>query len=144
MNLLEIAHVPPICVTPDNTVMEAIEASLPARVGAVAVVEGGKLVGIFTERDVMLKVVHKRLDPDTTRIREVMTTPVIHVSSKTAPRAVLGLMLDKHIRHLPISEDDVTVAGMLSVRNVLQYLVNDLTEDLHHMQAFIGADSPGG
>ena len=53
-------------------------------------------------------------------------------------------MLDKHIRHLPISEDGVRVDGMLSIRNILQFLVNDLTEYLHHMQAFIGADSPGG
>jgi signal-transduction protein with cAMP-binding, CBS, and nucleotidyltransferase domain len=57
---------------------------------------------------------------------------------------VLALMLDKHIRHLPISEDGRTVQGMLSIRNILQHLVNDLTEDLRHLEAFIGADSPGG
>ena len=144
MNLLKIAHVPPICVAPDATVLDAIEASLPARVGAVAVVEDGALVGIFTERDVMLKVVHRRLDPETTRIRDVMTTPVIRIAPTMPPREVLSLMLDKHIRHLPISEDGVSVVGMLSIRNILQFLVNDLTEDLHHMQSFIGADSPGG
>jgi CBS domain-containing protein len=144
MNLLNIAHVPPICVAPDATVMEAIEASLPARVGAVAVVESGRLVGIFTERDVMLKVVHKRLDPETTSIRAVMTAPVIHVAPDASPRKVLALMLDKHIRHLPISADGRTVQGMLSIRNILQHLVNDLTEDLRHLEAFIGADSPGG
>ena len=144
MNLLQIAHVPPICVSPDATVMQAIEASLPARVGAVAVVEKDALVGIFTERDVMLKVVHKGLDAKTTAVRDVMTAPVIQVAANVPVREVLSLMLDKHIRHLPISEDGVSVAGILSIRNVLQYLVNDLTEDLHHMQAFIGADSPGG
>ena len=144
MDLLKIAHVPAICVAPDATVLEAIEASLPARVGAVAVVEKNALVGIFTERDVMLKVVYKRLDPATTRVREVMTSPVISLAHETAPRDVLALMLEKHIRHIPISEDGVTVKGMLSIRNILQFLVNDLTEDLHHMQSFIGADSPGG
>ena len=144
MNLLKIAHVPPICVSPEATVMDAIEASLPARVGAVAVVEHDALVGIFTERDVMLKVVRQRLDPDNTRIRDVMTSPVIHILPNLPARDVLSLMLDKHIRHLPISEDGVSVAGMLSIRNILQFLVNDLTEDLHHMQSFIGADSPGG
>ena len=144
MDLLKIAHVPAICVAPDATVLEAIEASLPARVGAVAVVERNALVGIFTERDVMLKVVYKRLDPATTRVREVMTSPVISLAHETAPRDVLALMLEKHIRHIPISEDGVSVQGMLSIRNILQFLVNDLTEDLHHMQSFIGADSPGG
>jgi CBS domain-containing protein len=144
MNLLTIAHVPAIQVSPDQTVMDAIDASLPARVGAVAVVEEGALRGIFTERDVMLKVVHKRLDPDTTRIRDVMTFPVLHVPPDISPRKVLELMLEKHIRHLPISEDGVSVAGMLSIRNVLQYLVKDLSDNLRYMEAFIGADSPGG
>ena len=144
MNLLQIAHVPAICVSPDATVLEAIEASLPARVGAVAVVEKDALVGIFTERDVMLKVVYERRDAAKTRVREVMTAPVFSLAPETPPRDALTLMLDKHIRHIPISEDGVTVKGMLSVRNILQFLVNDLTEDLHHMQSFLGADSPGG
>jgi len=144
MNLLEIAHVPALCVSPDSTVMQAIEASLPTRVGAVAVVEGDALVGIFTERDVMLKVVHGKRDAETTRMHEVMTAPVIHIVPTLAPREVLSLMLDKHIRHLPICKDGVRVDGMLSIRNLLQFLVNDLTENLHHMQNFVGADSPGG
>ena len=144
MNLLQIARVPPICVTPDQTVQEAVDASLPAKVGAVAVVEAGALVGMFTERDVMFKVVHRRLEPGATLVRDVMTTPVMHVPPDLSPRKALELMLQHHIRHLPISEDGVEVLGMLSIRNVLQHLVNDLTTDLRHMEAFIGADSPGG
>lgn len=144
MNLLQIAHVPAICVPADATVMEAIKASLPARVGAVAVVDGDRLVGVFTERDVMLKVVHEGRDANTTAVRDVMTAPAIHVLPDISAREVLSMMLDKHIRHLVISEDGKTAKGMLSIRNILQYLVNDLTEDLHHMQSFLNADSPGG
>ena len=144
MNLLSIARVPPIQVSPEDTVMHAIDVSLPAKVGAVAVVEAGALVGIFSERDVMLQGVHKRLDPGSTRIRDVMTTPVIKIPPTMPADEVLQLMLDKHIRHLPISEDDVSVAGMLSLRNVLHFLVEDLKENLHHMESFLTADSPGG
>ena len=144
MNLLQIAHTPPICVAPHATVLDAVDASLPARVGAVAVVDAGALVGIFTERDVMLKVVHRRLDPAATAIGDVMTAPVIHVPPDLSPRKALGLMIEHHIRHLPVSEDGRSVAGMLSIRNLLQHLVNDLTLDLRHMEAFIGADNPGG
>ena len=140
MNLLSIAHVPPIQVTPDNTVLEAVEASLPAKVGAVAVVEGGKLVGIFTERDVMLKVVHQRRDPETTRLRDVMSKNVLTVKPNMPPKQVLKLMVEKHIRHLPVSEDGRTVQGMLSIRNILQYLVEDLTQDMHHMETFLGME----
>ena len=144
MNLLSIARVPAVIVSPEDTVMQALDASIPVKVGAVAVVDNEVLKGIFSERDLMLKVVHKRLDPDATKIKEVMTSPVITVSSTVPPREVLQLMLEKHFRHLPVSDDGMTVKGMLSIRHLLQFLVNDLTENLDHMEAFIGADSPGG
>ncbi len=139
MNLLDIAHVPAVEVSPDSTVIEAIEASAPARVGAVAVMEKGRLVGMFTERDVMLKVVLNRLDPDMTVLRGVMTSPVTTVGPDTSVPEVLQLMLEKHFRHLPISEDGQTVQGMLSIRNVLQHMVEDLQQNLHHMEAYVNS-----
>ena len=142
MNLLSIAHVPAIEILPDSTVLEAIEVSLPGRVGAVAVVDSGKLMGIFTERDVMLKVVHKQLDPKTTKVGDVMTAPVITIAPNTAVKDVLHLMLEKHIRHLPISEDGKAVKGMLSIRNVLQFMVEALQSDLHHMENYFIGDGP--
>jgi len=144
MDCLSIAHSPAIQVSPDHTVLEAVELTLPAKLGAVAVVEFGKLTGIFTERDVMLKVVHGRRDPATTRVREVMTAPVITIPRYISRKDVMTLMLKHHIRHLPISSDGKIVLGMLSIRNVLEYLVDELSTDLRHMEAYLGADSPGG
>lgn len=138
MNLLTVAHRPAVEVAPDSTVMEAVEASLPARVGAVAVVEQGRIIGIFTERDVMTKVLPKRLDPDKTQVREVMTSPVITVPPTLHIDDVWNLMLEKHIRHLPISEDGRTVLGMLSIRNVLELLVQTLKENLKYMESYMG------
>ena len=143
MNLLSIAHTPPIQVSPRASVMDAVEASLPAKVGAVAVVKGGRLVGIFTERDLMYKVVHNRLDPDQTLIQKVMTTPVITIPPDMPAEEVLQMMLDKHIRHLPISADGIKAEGMLSIRNVLQFLVTDLRGHLQQLESYIGAGSPG-
>ena len=144
MNLLTIAHTPPIQVTPQNSVMEAVDASLPAKVGAVAVVDEGRLVGIFTERDLMFKVVHQRLDVDKTLVEEVMTAPVVTVPAETPVDEVLHMMLEKHIRHVPISEDGIAADGMLSIRNVLQFMVIDLRDNLRHLENYIGADGPGG
>jgi CBS domain-containing protein len=141
MNLLSIAHVPPVEVAPTQTVMDAIDASLPQRVGAVAVMERGRLVGIFTERDVMLKVVHRKRDPQATLIREVMTAPVTTVKADTPVGDVLHMMLQRHIRHLPVSEDGKTVQGMLSIRNVLQYMVEDLQSNLVHLQSYLGSEA---
>jgi CBS domain-containing protein len=144
MNCLSIAQVPPIIVPPDATVLDAIDASLPSRVGAVAVVESGSLVGIFTERDVMLKVVHERRDPATTLVGAVMTSPVITILPVANDEDVLRLMTERHIRHLPISEDGKTVLGILSIRNVLEYLLDERNRDLRHLAAYVNADTPGG
>ena len=144
IDCLSIAHVPAIQVLPDSTVLAAVELTLPAKLGAVAVVEAGRLIGIFTERDVMLKVVHARRDPASTRVREVMTAPVISIPQYMPRIEVLNLMLTHHIRHLPISQDGKTVLGMLSVLDLLEHVVEDLSSDLRHMEAFLGADSPGG
>ena len=144
MNLLTIAHIPPIQVTPRDSVMQAVDASLPAKVGAVTVVEKGRLVGIFTERDLMFKVVHKRLDVDATLVGEVMTAPVLTIPAETPVDEVLHMMLEKHIRHLPISEDGIAADGMLSIRNVLQFMVIDLQDNLRHLENYLGADSIGG
>jgi CBS domain-containing protein len=141
MNLLSIAHVPPVIVSPDDSVMTAIEVSLPQRVGAVSVMERGRLVGIFTERDVMLKIVHQKRDPERTLIRDVMTSPVMTVKPDTNVGDVLHLMLDRHIRHLPVSQDGTTVLGMLSIRNVLQYMVEDLQSNVHHLQSYIASEA---
>ena len=140
MNLLSIAHVPPVIVSPHQSVMEAIEASLPQRVGAVAVVDKGRLVGIFTERDVMAKVVRQRMDPDRTPVGDVMTRPVTTVKPDVSIAEVLKIMVTRHIRHLPVSEDGTRVDGMLSIRNVLQHMVDELQTDLQHMQAYLAGD----
>ncbi len=144
MNLLTIAHIPVVQVSPFDSVMTAVEVSLPARVGAVAVMDESRLAGIFTERDLMYKVVGERRDTESTLIHEVMTSPVTTIQSHLPIDEVLQMMLEKHIRHLPISEDGAQVDGMLSIRNVLQHMVFDLKEDLQSAINFIGADSPGG
>jgi len=144
MNCLSIAQVPPTIVPPGATVLEAIDASLPTRVGAVAVVESGSLVGIFTERDVMLKVVRERRDPATTLVGAVMTSPVITIPPVAKDEDVLRLMTEHRIRHLPISEDGKTVLGILSIGNVLEYLLEERNRDLTHLAAYVNADNPGG
>lgn len=143
MDLMNIAR-KAIEVAPDDSVMHAVDVSLPAKTGAVVVVAKGKMVGMFSERDLMGKVVHKRLDPDQTRVKDVMTTKVFTVPAETPVEEVLKLMLSKGIRHVPISADGQTVQGIVSIRNVLQFIVDDLKDNLRHMENFLGADGIGG
>jgi len=144
MNILKIADVPPAVVAPTVTVLEAIEEMVRKRVGAVAVVQGGHLVGIFSERDVMLRVVMTRRDPSGTKTAEVMTSKVETATEDTTAGEALSLMLERHIRHLPIVDSQGRVLGMLSIRNLLQSRVEDLSQQLDSLENYLTADGPGG
>lgn len=141
MDCLSFAHVPAVEVSPNDTVLDVVALTLPAKLGAVVVMDVGRLVGIFTERDVMLKVVHARRDPRKTRVREVMTSPVITIPRFLSRKEAMTLMVKHRIRHLPISEDGTTVLGMLSMQNLLKYLVEDLSSDVRQMEEYIGAEA---
>jgi CBS domain-containing protein len=144
MDLLKVADVPATTVTKDATVIEAINAMVQNRVGAVAVVEQGFLKGIFTERDVMIRVVQAQRHPETTRLAEVMTTPVQTIAAETSASEALSQMLEKHIRHLPITDAAGRILGMLSIRNLLQRRVEDLSHELEAVDAYLTADGIGG
>ena len=147
MSLLKIAHVPAAIVDAGDTVFYAVSVMARERVGAVAVVDEtlkGDLQGIFTERDVMHRVVQQERNPRGTLVRDVMTSPVETASEKTTATEALALMLDRHLRHLPILGSAGQILGMLSTRNLLSNKVEDLERQLDSMDQFLLNDGPGG
>lgn len=144
MSLLKIAHVPPPTVEPTASVLAAVEAMAEEGVGAVAVVESGQLRGIFTERDVMLRVTLKGRKPQETPVREVMTSPVETASEEMTAEEALSFMVERHIRHLPVVKKDGQLLGMLSIRNLLEHMVEDLQRELHSLDQYLLNDGPGG
>ena len=147
MSLLKIAHVPAAIVDAGDTVFYAVTVMARERVGAVGVVDKtlkGDLQGIFTERDVMLRVVQQERNPRGTMVRDVMTSPVETASEKTTATEALALMLDRHLRHLPILGSAGQILGMLSTRNLLSSKVEDLERQLESMDQFLLNDGPGG
>jgi signal-transduction protein with cAMP-binding, CBS, and nucleotidyltransferase domain len=144
MNLNEVAYVPAAQVSPTNTVREAVAAAMPASCDAVAVVEDGKITGIVTSRDILLKVVLQRLDSESTLVSQVMTSPVVTLHPNTHPEEALRIMLEKNIRHLLLSEDGRRPCGMLSLRRLLNFIVKEQRDDLEHVASFLMVDGPGG
>mgnify|MGYP001569781827 CR=1 FL=1 len=144
MSLLKIAHVPPTTVETSASVLEAVQAMAEEAVGAVAVVENGELRGIFTERDVMLRVVLRQRKPGETPIREVMSTPVETVTDDKPYNEALSFMVEHHIRHLPIVGKDDKLLGMLSIRNLLEHMVEELQQQLNSLDQYLSNDGPGG
>ena len=142
--LLKIATCPANCVGPESTVLEAVKQMVEARIGAVAVVDEDTLVGIFTERDLMRKVVHEGKDPSAVPIAEVMVKDPVCVTDDTARKAALDLMIKRHFRHLPVLDKDGKIEGMLSIRDLLQHQVHRLEEDVQSLEQYLLADGPGG
>jgi CBS domain-containing protein len=147
MSLLKIAHVPPARVDADQSVFDAVRVMAKEGVGAVAVIEQGEkaeLCGIFTERDVMLRVVLQKLDPEKTKVREVMSSPVATIPEDMNAEDAFNQMVGGHMRHLAIVSKDGALLGMLSIRNLLEFLVQDLQRELHSLDQYISNDGPGG
>jgi CBS domain-containing protein len=144
MGLLKIAQVPPPLVELGASVLEAVEVMAERGVGAVGVVESGMLRGIFTERDVMLRVVLRERDPKLTLVSDVMTGPPETVSEDTTEEDALVQMVERHVRHLPIVAKDGSLQAMLSIRNLLEYRVDELARELHSLDQYLLNDGPGG
>ncbi len=144
MSLLKIAHIPPPTVAPNATVLEAIRTMQREGVGAVAVVDKEQLRGIFTERDVTMRVALKELDPGKTRVGEVMTAQVHTASDSMTEGDALTSMIEHHVRHLAIVSEKGKLQGMLSIRNVLEHQVDLLSRELHSLDQYLSNDGPGG
>jgi len=144
MGLLKIAQVPPPVVRIGASVLEAVEVMAERGVGSVGVVEDGALRGIFTERDVMLRVVLKERDPKETIVKEVMTSPADTISEDASEEDALVHMLERHVRHLPVVASDGKLKAMLSIRNVLEHRMDELARELHSIDQYLSNDGPGG
>jgi CBS domain-containing protein len=162
MKLLQMCDDTPASVTPESSVAAAIGLMVDRHVGAVAVLDSEQRVtGIFTERDVLRKIAGRKLDfsaiylrdfmttevetlgPDARVAYEVMTRPVEMATTETTAGEALNAMVDAHFRHLPIVDSHGRLLGMLSVRNLLQARIDDLTHQLDCIEQYAN-DSPGG
>jgi CBS domain-containing protein len=144
MGLLRIARTPLVTVGPGATVMQAVQIMAEESIGAIAVTEGNRLVGMFSERDLMLRVVQGKRDPERTQVRDVMTSPVETIARESTADDALKVMHDKYIRHLPIVDRNGALCGMISIRSLLHDKVEELTVQLDSLEAYFTADGFGG
>ncbi|MGQ0664405.1 MAG: CBS domain-containing protein [Pseudomonadota bacterium] len=113
----------------EATVREAATLMDRRRVGAVLVVEGGRLIGIFTERDAITRVVAAGRDPDRTRLREVMTADPDTVSADDPASHALRMMSDRGYRHLPVVAGERLV-GIVSVRDLYRSVKDQMETNI--------------
>ena len=123
--------------------MDAVRTMHEEHIGAIAVVQNDRLAGIFSERDLMYRVVLEGRDPDRTQVGDVMTSPVITIERSMTADDALRLMDERQIRHLPVVNIDGKLLGMLSVRSLLHEKVEELKDQLDSLEAYFTADGSG-
>jgi len=125
-----------VSVSPEQTVLEAIKVLAAEDIGAAIVMSGGRLAGIFSERDYTRKVILKGRSSDSTRVEEIMTANVIVVSPRTKARECMALMTEKNIRHLPVVEEG-RVVGMVSIRDIVSDIIADQDFTIEQLEHYI-------
>jgi len=123
-------------VQPGQTVFEAARYMVDRNVGAVPVLEETSLVGIFSERDIMRRVVTEGRDPLTTRIGEVMSTDLRTVGPGATSEEAMCMMQSHGVRHLPVCEGR-TLVGFLPLRDLLRCHLDEKSGEADMMRAYI-------
>lgn len=127
-------------VDPSRTVLDVVRYMVARDIGAVAVVQGDELVGIFTERDLMKRVVSHGLDASTTMVRSVMTRDPKTVSLDDRITDCTRLMKENNFRHLPIC-DGKRLKGLLSLRDLILHEAAEKHVEVEAMRAYISQAS---
>lgn len=120
----------------DATVAEAVRVMTTQNVGIVSVLDGGRLVGLFSERDVVRRVVDRGLDPATTRVEDVMTRELVVADADEDYQSAMHKMDRAHIRHLPVVSEG-QLLSVVSIRDLMRVELQERGEEIRYLQEYL-------
>jgi len=122
------------------SVYSAIDMMADKHVGALLVVDDGSLVGVVSERDYARKVILKGKSSKDTFVREIMTSSPITINCNTSVEEALQLMTENRFRHLPVLNADGRIAGVLSIGDLVKWIITSQDETIAHLEHYIAGD----
>ncbi len=123
-------------VSPETMVFDAIQLMADKNIGALLVTEGGRLIGIISERDYTRKVALKGKSSKQTAVREIITDQVIHVQPEHTVEECMRLMTDHRIRHLPVL-DGGKLVGVVSIGDLVNWIISAQHSTIQQLQTYI-------
>lgn len=129
-------------VGPDTTVLAAVEAMCAAKVGAVLVCDGATCRGIFSERDLMTRVILEHRDPRSTPVHAAMSTDVVVVEPGTSTNEAMAIMTERRVRHLPVIEHG-KVVGIVSIGDLVRWNSRHQQFHIRMLTNYITGQYPG-
>ena len=125
-------------VMQNSSVLDALQLMMEKNISALLVIDDEKLLGIFTERDYARKIIlHGKSSADTS-VKDVMTADPITVLPDDSIELCMQIMTDKHIRHLPVVQNDV-VLGMISIGDVVKFIIADQKQTISQLESYINS-----
>jgi len=124
-------------VSPQATVLDTIRKMNLHKIGAVLVMHEGQVAGIFTERDVLRRVIGEEKSPAAVRVAEVMTEELICVEPETDLEDVAAIMKQKKVRHIPVCGSDGKLHGMISIGDLNAYHASNQEQHIHFLNEYI-------
>jgi CBS domain-containing protein len=128
----------PWSINPQDSVFDALHTLASHDVGALMVMEHGKLVGILSERDYTRKIALLGKSSKDTRVADIMTAKVLTVAADSRTEDCMALMSQKKIRHLPVVDGD-EVLGMISIRDIMDEIIADHEATINQLQSYIAS-----
>lgn len=124
------------CVAPEATVYEAVQLMAEKEIGALMVMQGEQVVGLISERDYARKVILQGRASSTTRVKEIMITPVVYTHLEQPIEECMALMTEKRTRHLPVIEDGKLV-GIISIGDLVKAIITDQKFIIEQLERYI-------
>jgi CBS domain-containing protein len=135
--MLAEKHRPLAVVAPGDSVFHALSVMSENDVGALLVLDGEQLVGIFSERDYARKIILHGKSSKETLVREIMSDKVAYVTPSATIDECMALMTEKHFRHLPILNDDTSVAGIVSIGDLVKETISSQRFLISQLERYI-------
>ena len=127
-------------LAPTATIYDALTMMAEKGVGALPIVDEGKLLGILSERDYARKVLLQGRSSRDTAVTEIMSSPVVSVSPSQTVEECMHIVTDKRIRHLPVMEGG-RIVGIVSIGDLVNWVITAQRETIHHLEAYIAGNA---